>query len=183
MGPVCGPRARRSASSPVGAGVYGTTGRLEKGYRLMGAELDGEYTAGRSRPAPPEGEVGRLHRQGGVPRSTARRSPRRSCARSPSRTTSRRATASPRYMTGGETDPHARRRAHRRPQGPRRRWSPRPARARRSASSCCSPTCRREHAVVGTELRVCYMNEDYPVQVAVAGSTPLFDPDDARMKG
>src|SRR4029077_8140899 len=28
----------------VGAGVYGTTGRLEKGYRLMGAELDGEYT-------------------------------------------------------------------------------------------------------------------------------------------
>ena len=27
-----------------------------------------------------------------------------------------------------------------------------------------------EHAVVGTELRVRYMNEDYPVQVAVAGS-------------
>jgi len=37
----------------VGAGVYGTTGRLEKGYRLMGAELDGEYTpveAGLARP-------------------------------------------------------------------------------------------------------------------------------------
>jgi glycine cleavage system aminomethyltransferase T len=33
---------------PVGAGVYGTTGRLEKGYRLMGAELESEYT--RSRP-------------------------------------------------------------------------------------------------------------------------------------
>ena len=28
---------------PVGAGVYGTTGRLEKGYRLMGAELESEY--------------------------------------------------------------------------------------------------------------------------------------------
>jgi glycine cleavage system aminomethyltransferase T len=40
-----------------------------------------------------------------------------------------------------------------------------------------------EHAVVGTELRVRYMNEDYPVSVAVAGSRPLFDPDDARMKG
>jgi glycine cleavage system aminomethyltransferase T len=29
---------------PVGIGVYGTTGRLEKGYRLMGHELESEYT-------------------------------------------------------------------------------------------------------------------------------------------
>jgi len=38
---------------PVGAGVYGTTGRLEKGYRLMGAELEAEYNpveAGLARP-------------------------------------------------------------------------------------------------------------------------------------
>ena len=28
---------------PMGAGVYGTTGRLEKGYRAYGAELEGEY--------------------------------------------------------------------------------------------------------------------------------------------
>ena len=28
---------------PVGIGVYGTTGRLEKGYRAFGAELTGEY--------------------------------------------------------------------------------------------------------------------------------------------
>ena len=27
-----------------------------------------------------------------------------------------------------------------------------------------------------------YMNELFPVTVAVAGSTPLFDPDDERMK-
>jgi hypothetical protein len=26
------------------------------------------------------------------------------------------------------------------------------------------------------------MNETYPVKVAVAGSTPLFDPDNDRMK-
>ena len=46
-------------SKPLGivarsvAGVYGTTGRLEKGYRLMGAELESEYTpveAGLARP-------------------------------------------------------------------------------------------------------------------------------------
>ena len=28
---------------PVGVGVYGTSGRLEKGYRAYGAELDAEY--------------------------------------------------------------------------------------------------------------------------------------------
>ena len=38
---------------PVGIGVYGTTGRIEKGYRAYGAELDGERTiveAGMQRP-------------------------------------------------------------------------------------------------------------------------------------
>ena len=28
---------------PVGMGVYAVTGRIEKGYRLMGAELESEY--------------------------------------------------------------------------------------------------------------------------------------------
>ena len=38
---------------PAGIGVYGTTGRIEKGYRLYGAELDPEYNvaeAGLTRP-------------------------------------------------------------------------------------------------------------------------------------
>ena len=38
---------------PVGIGVYGTTGRLEKGYRAFGAELDADYNlveAGMTRP-------------------------------------------------------------------------------------------------------------------------------------
>ncbi len=38
---------------PVGIGVYGTTGRLEKGYALMGADLTSEYSpveAGLARP-------------------------------------------------------------------------------------------------------------------------------------
>ena len=39
-----------------------------------------------------------------------------------------------------------------------------------------------EHAVVGTELAVEYMNERYPVTVAVAGSTPIFDPENARIR-
>ena len=38
---------------PVGIGVYAVTGRIEKGYRLMGAELESEYDpveAGLARP-------------------------------------------------------------------------------------------------------------------------------------
>ena len=38
-------------------------------------------------------------------------------------------------------------------------------------------------AAVGTKLQVGYFGERYPVTVAVAGATPLFDPDDTRMKG
>ena len=39
-----------------------------------------------------------------------------------------------------------------------------------------------EHAVVGTKLLVEYFGERYPVMVAVAGATPLFDPDNARIR-
>ena len=40
-----------------------------------------------------------------------------------------------------------------------------------------------EYAVEGTKLQVMYMNEFFPVEVAVAGSGGIFDPDDLRMKG
>ena len=39
-----------------------------------------------------------------------------------------------------------------------------------------------EHAEAGRELAVMYMNELFPVTVAVAGSTPMFDPDNERVK-
>ena len=39
-----------------------------------------------------------------------------------------------------------------------------------------------EQAVVGTRLAVEYFGERYPVTVAVAGATPLFDPDNARIR-
>jgi glycine cleavage system aminomethyltransferase T len=37
-------------------------------------------------------------------------------------------------------------------------------------------------AKVGTPLLVEYMGERYPVTVAVAGATPLFDPDNSRIR-
>jgi glycine cleavage system aminomethyltransferase T len=39
-----------------------------------------------------------------------------------------------------------------------------------------------EHAREGEELAVEYMAERYPVTVAVAGSTPIFDPDNTRVR-
>ena len=52
-GTRCSRPGARTAPCPVGIGVYGTTGRIEKGYRAFGFELDGERTiveAGMQRP-------------------------------------------------------------------------------------------------------------------------------------
>jgi len=38
------------------------------------------------------------------------------------------------------------------------------------------------HAREGEKLLVQYMGERYPVTVAVAGSRPLFDPENERIK-
>ena len=66
---------------PAGIGVYGTTGRLEKGYRLFGAELESEYDvveAGMQRPTVKDADfVGK----DALPARTARRSRRRCSAR------------------------------------------------------------------------------------------------------
>ena len=37
-----------------------------------------------------------------------------------------------------------------------------------------------EHAVVGEQLAVEYLDERYPVTVEIAGPTPIFDPENTR---
>jgi glycine cleavage system aminomethyltransferase T len=39
-----------------------------------------------------------------------------------------------------------------------------------------------QQAVAGRRLAVEYLGEQYPVTVAVAGSAPLFDPDNERVR-
>ena len=39
-----------------------------------------------------------------------------------------------------------------------------------------------EHAEAGAKLAVEYMGDRYPVTVAVAGPTPLFDPENTRVR-
>jgi glycine cleavage system aminomethyltransferase T len=165
---------------PVGAGVYGTTGRLEKGYRLMGAELESEYNpveAGLDRARVKDVDfIGReayLKARQEEPASIL-------CTLTVEDHTSSDGVA--RYPTGGNEPILT-------PDG--ERIVDAKGRVSRVTSAGAGPSVGKyllmaylppEHAVVGTDLAVMYMNEVYPVKVAVAGSTPLFDPDNERMK-
>jgi glycine cleavage system aminomethyltransferase T len=165
---------------PVGAGVYGTTGRIEKGYRLMGAELEHEYTpveAGLARPKVKSadfiGKAAYLAAREAEPVALL-------CTLTVEDHTSPRDGIA-RYMTGNE--PILTLTGDRIVDGKGRPSYVTTAGAGPSVGKfLLLAYLPMEHAVVGTELRVMYMNELYPVKVAVAGSTPLFDPTDARMK-
>ena len=165
---------------PVGAGVYGTTGRLEKGYRLMGAELESEYNpveAGLARPRVKAVDfIGReayLKARDEEPAATL-------CTLTMENHMS--SAGIPRYPTGGN-EPIVTLDGE--------RIVDAKGRVSRVTSAGAGPSLGKflllaylppEHAVEGTELQVMYMNELYPVKVAMAGSTPLFDPDNSRMK-
>ena len=126
---------------PAGIGVYGTTGRLEKGYRAYGAELDASYTlveAGMTRPKVKEQDFGEpVLSAAGEPLTDGRG--RRS------------------YVTSAGSGPSV---------------------GRHLLLAYLPP----EQAVAGTPLAVEYLGEQYPVTVAVAGSTPLFDPANERVR-
>jgi glycine cleavage system aminomethyltransferase T len=165
---------------PVGAGVYGTTGRLEKGYRLMGAELESEFN-------PVEAGLARSNVKGAdfIGKEAylkAREAPVAAtlCTLTVEDHLSKR-DGIKRYMTGREPITTT--------SGDR--ITDEKGRPAYVTSAGAGPSVGKylllaylppEYAVVDTELAVMYMNELYPVKVAVAGSTPLFDPDDKRMK-
>jgi glycine cleavage system aminomethyltransferase T/glycine/D-amino acid oxidase-like deaminating enzyme len=165
---------------PVGIGVYGTTGRLEKGYRAHGAELDTERTiveAGMMRPKVKDADfVGReayLKQRENEPEAVL-------CTLTVDDHTS--ADGTKRYMLGGEPivtpdgEPLVDGHGH-----------------RSYVTSAGSAPSLGKHllmaylppvlATVGTGLAVEYLQERYPVTVAAADATPLFDPDNSRIRG
>ncbi len=164
---------------PVGIGVYATTGRLEKGYRAHGAELELEYDiveAGMARPTVKEQEfIGRaayLEQRSRPPAAVL-------CTLTVDDNTS--ASGVKRYMLGREpiTTPDGQPLVD--------------AKGRRSyvTSAGSGPSVGRhilmsylppEYAREGTSLAVEYFGERYPVTVAVAGATPLFDPQNTRVR-
>jgi glycine cleavage system aminomethyltransferase T/glycine/D-amino acid oxidase-like deaminating enzyme len=164
---------------PVGIGVYGTTARLEKGYRAYGAELDGDYTiveAGMARP-----KVKSQDFVGKAAYLEQRAAP--SAAVLCTLTVDDHASAAGelRYMLGGE---------------PILTAAGEPlvdAKGRHSyvTSAGSGPSVGKhllmaylppEQAVEGAALAVEYLGERYPVTVAMAGSTPLFDPANDRIR-
>ena len=164
---------------PIGAGVYGGTGRLEKVYRAFGAELEAEYNpveAGLARPKVKKadfiGKEAYLKARAAGPAAIL-------CTLTLDDPTE--ATGEPRYMMGREpiltldgdvmTD----------------------ALGRNSyvTSAGSGPSLGKHllmaylpsgQAYENNKLLVEYLGGHYHVTVARVGSQPLFDPDNERMK-
>jgi glycine cleavage system aminomethyltransferase T/glycine/D-amino acid oxidase-like deaminating enzyme len=162
---------------PVGIGVYGTTARLEKGYRAFGAELTPEYDpveAGMARPrVKAEGFIGReayLAARVATPAAVL-------CTLTVDSHTS--AEGTPRYMLGGEpvltldgvrlVDAFGR---------------PSVVTSAGSGPSVGQHLLMAylpsELSAAGTPLLVEYLGEHYPVTVAAHGA--VFDPSGSRMR-
>ena len=151
----CGTRSGTPAPPhgivPVGIGVYATTGRLEKGYRAHGNELELDFDLVEAGMARPKVKDARLRRQGGLPRAArqaARRDPVHADRRRSHLGVGRRALHA-RQGAG----PDARRRAARRRARAVGRTSPAPGPGPRSASTSCCPTCRPSRRSSGRSSR------------------------------
>jgi len=170
---------RPHGAVPVGIGVYGTTGRLEKCYRAYGFELESEYNAveaGMSgAKVKREDFIGRdahLRQRDEDPAALL-------CTLTVDEHTS--TTGVKRYMLGRE---------------PILGQNGAPlvdAKGRRSyvTSAGAGPSIGRhilmsylppEQARAGERLQVEYLGERYPVTVAVVGATPVFDPENKRLR-
>ncbi|MCU4298489.1 FAD-dependent oxidoreductase [Brevibacterium permense] len=164
---------------PVGLGVYGTTGRIEKGYRAFGAELDSERSVvevGMSRPKVKSqdfvGKAAHLRHREEEPKTVL-------CSLTVDDHTS--ASGEKRYMLGGEPivsadgDPLID--GHGRPAYVTSAGSA-PSLGKHVLMAFLPPA----EAVLGNRLQVVYMEEFFPVTVASVDSTPLFDPDNERIR-
>jgi glycine cleavage system aminomethyltransferase T/glycine/D-amino acid oxidase-like deaminating enzyme len=170
---------REYGAVPAGIGVYGTTGRIEKGYRAFGFELDSERTiveAGMQRPKVKSAEfVGReayLKQRESDPQTVL-------CTLVVEDHTSR--SGVKRYMLGGEpimrrdgtvlTDGHG-----------HHPYVTTAGSAPSLGKHLLLAYLPPEEASIGNELAVSYMEELYPVTVGSVDSTSLFDPANERIK-
>jgi glycine cleavage system aminomethyltransferase T/glycine/D-amino acid oxidase-like deaminating enzyme len=165
---------------PVGIGVYGTTGRIEKGYRAFGFELDGERTiieAGMQRPkvkaADFVGKAAYLAQREAEPATVL-------CTMTVDDHTS--ASGVKRYMLGGEpiltrdggtlTDGHG-----------HHPYVTTAGSAPSLGKHVLLAFLPADQATLGNQLAVSYMEELYPVTVVSVDATSPFDPTNDRIKG
>ncbi|WP_067430303.1 GcvT family protein [Nocardioides jensenii] len=164
---------------PVGIGVYGTTGRIEKGYRAFGFELDGERTiveAAMQRPKVKQADfIGReayVKQREEDPKTVL-------CTMTVDDHTS--ASGAKRYMLGGEpiltrdggtlTDGHG-----------HHPYVTSAGSAPSLGKHVLMAYLPPDEATLGNQLAVSYMEELYPVTIESVDSTPLLDPDNARIR-
>ena len=162
-----------------GIGVYGTTGRLEKSYRAHGNELETEYNvveAGMAAPRVKEedfiGKAAHMRHRAEDPAAIL-------CTLTVDDHHSK--SGEKRYMLGRE--PILTRDG--------KRIVDTRGRGSYVTSAGAGPSVGKhilmayltpEEAVIGNQLLVEYMGERYPVTVAVSGATPLFDPENTRIR-
>jgi glycine cleavage system aminomethyltransferase T/glycine/D-amino acid oxidase-like deaminating enzyme len=164
---------------PVGIGTYAVTSRLEKGYRAHGAELELDFDlveAGMARPSVKDADfVGRAAYE----RQRAAEPAAILCTLTVDDPTS--STGVRRYMLGREPVLT--------PDGAR--IVDAKGRGSYVTSAGSGPSVGKHllmaylppaHAREGEKVLVEYFGERYPVTVAVAGATPLFDPENARIR-
>ena len=164
---------------PVGIGVYGTTGRIEKGYRAFGFELDAERSiveAGMQRPkvkaADFVGKEAYLKQREEEPQTVL-------CTLTVDDHTS--AAGIKRYMLGGEpiltrdgatlTDGHG-----------HHPYVTTAGSAPSLGKHVLLAYLPPDEARIGNTLAVSYMEERYPVTVVSVDATPALDPENARLK-
>ena len=164
---------------PTGAGVYSTSGRIEKGYRLQGAELESEYDpleAGLARPRVKAADfIGKeaylRAREQGEPEVLMCTLTVEDATDSRGRTRWLQGGNEPILTLDGATihDSHDR--------------------VSRVTTAGYGPSVGKQILMAylpralaepGTDLRVMYMNETFPVKVVGTGGP--FDPDDTRLK-
>ena len=164
---------------PVGIGVYGTTGRLEKGYRAFGNELTPDYTlveAGMTRPKV------KAHAFTGKDAYLAQReTPPAAVLCTLTVDDHRSASGQLRYMLGGEPVLSADGEPLVDAQG-RPSYVTSAGSGPSTGKHLLMAYLPAEHARPGARLFTEYLGERYPVTVAVAGSTPLFDPENERIR-
>jgi glycine cleavage system aminomethyltransferase T len=165
---------------PAGIGVYGTTGRLEKCYRAYGAELEADFNVVEAGMAWAKvkdqdfvGKAAHVRHREEEPAAIL-------CTLTVDDHNS--SDGVRRYMLGGEPILT--------PEG--QPLTDRKGRRSYVTSAGSGPSLGRyilmsylppEQAVVGNELVVEYLGSRYPVTVQTTDSTPVFDPDNARVRG
>jgi glycine cleavage system aminomethyltransferase T/glycine/D-amino acid oxidase-like deaminating enzyme len=164
---------------PAGIGVYATTGRLEKCYRAYGMELEGDFNVveagmawGKVKDAEFVGRDAHLRHRDEEPAATM-------CTLTVDEHTS--STGARRYMLGNEPvltregEPIADRKG-------RRSYVTSAGAGPSIGKHIVMAYLPPSHAVVGEQLAVEYMGERYPVTVRTIDATPVFDPDNARIR-